>query len=740
MAADKNITKIINLKIKGAEALGTIDKLTKELEAQKKIIAGLNAETKAGNALSKSQKEDMLLAAASSKQLQKEITAQTNVLKNNVAVSRTVSGSLKDMRAQYNTLKTTYEGLSATQRKEVIPQMKEIKNKIEEADKAVGNYSTSVGKYENAFSSLPGPIGAAANSVKGLSAAFKMLLLNPVVLVITLIVGALALLFKAFKSTDEGANMFAGILKGLGNVLDVLLDRTMSYFKLLGSIITLDFAGMKKNAKDAFGGVADAIKDAAEAGYNYVQIMDNIGDREAASLIRSSKLRKEIEELKNATKNAALPIKERMRLSDLGLAKAIELNKIEKGFLKEKNDAELKNLASLIQVNGMSTKEKEKQINEWLKLDDRQILQYAKNNKRFGEFFNKNEDAFQALQKMKADEFDKDAEYQRETRRMQVENFRFKKEIQDDAANFTKQKNAEQLAAENKQREEINKIANEALEKEKKRLDEILEGEKAANSKVLVMRKELQDRIKAQSDEADKIVAENKRAIAEMDGLAIFDYEKDQLRLKMESELLNTKLTEEEKKLIRERYRKEDLNLEDEKTKAKLQLASQFVGALSGVFDKGTIAAKGIASTQIAIDGIAGAFSAYKSMIGSGLPPPFNFIAGGVAAAGVIAASVKSIGDVWKVKKPESSGGGGGGAAISPTSIPAVPAQPTYTTTTLNLGNADTGNRGAQSNQADAMKLAMQEAYASMPAPVVKVSDIQSVTASQNNIKNVSVI
>ena len=60
MAADKNPTKIIDLKIKGDEALGTIDKLTKELEIQKNKLKELNAESKAGNVLSKEQKEDII--------------------------------------------------------------------------------------------------------------------------------------------------------------------------------------------------------------------------------------------------------------------------------------------------------------------------------------------------------------------------------------------------------------------------------------------------------------------------------------------------------------------------------------------------------------------------------------------------------------------------------------------------------------------------------------------------------
>ena len=114
------------------------------------------------------------------------------------------------------------------------------------------------------------------------------------------------------------------------------------------------------------------------------------------------------------------------------------------------------------------------------------------------------------------------------------------------------------------------------------------------------------------------------------------------------------------------------------------------------------------------------------------------------AAAATVAAGNSTIKKVWKVQSglPGDSSGGGGSTAVSstPVSTPSAPAQPNYTTTTLNLGSSDTGSRSSQSSQSDAIKSAIKEAYASIPAPVVKVSDIQSATVSADNIKNVSVI
>jgi len=136
----------------------------------------------------------------------------------------------------------------------------------------------------------------------------------------------LALLYKAFMSTDSGATAMASTLKAIGNVMDVLIDRAVSYYKMLLSLVTFDWEGVKKNATDAFGGIGKTIGDAAKAGWNFAQVMDNIADRESASLVRQKQLRKEIEELTQASKNRLLGTSEQIRLAELATKKAKELN------------------------------------------------------------------------------------------------------------------------------------------------------------------------------------------------------------------------------------------------------------------------------------------------------------------------------------------------------------------------------------------------------------------------------
>lgn len=320
--------------------------------------------------------------------------------------------------------------------KEHRENVKKINSEYENGKEKSQSYFS---KLKNSLNDLPGPAGVAISAVKGFGVALKALMLNPVGAVIAAVVGALMLLHKAFMSTDTGATLFAGALKAMGNVMDVVLDRVISFTKLIGSIAKMDFEGMKKNYKDAFGGAAEAIRDAAAAGFEYANIMDDIEDRESASLIRTSRLRSEIEKLKNTAKDQTKSIKERFNANELAMKKEIELNKIEKKFAQERLNAELNNLATKINVQGMTDKQKREQLLQWLKLDDLTINSFKNSNERFRKFADENEDDFKALQKLKSELYDIDANFEQGTRRLQSENSKFRKELINDEVNKRKE-------------------------------------------------------------------------------------------------------------------------------------------------------------------------------------------------------------------------------------------------------------------------------------------------------------
>jgi len=296
----------------------------------------------------------------------------------------------------------------------------------------IGTTSSFIGSLGTSLASIPGPVGAVIQSITGMGKALWVLVANPIGATIAVIVGGLMLLYKAFTSTDSGAVAMAGTFKVIGNVLDILIDRTMSFYKMLGSIVTLDWQGFKKNGYDAFVGLGKAITDTANAGWNYAEVMDAIDDREAAASNRMAKLRVDIEKLKNLSKDQTKTNKEKMDAAQLAIDKEIELNKIETGFITERNNAETMNLASKIQNGKLTMAQKEAQLKQWLAVDDSELESLAAKDAAFADFVNKNEKEFQAMQKSKADEIMKEAELAKETRRLESSLSGFKKDLIDE--------------------------------------------------------------------------------------------------------------------------------------------------------------------------------------------------------------------------------------------------------------------------------------------------------------------
>lgn len=334
---------------------------------------------------------------------------------------------------------TTKEGAKEAER--LRAQIDKNNVTIKENSSALGAQKINIGNYKSALTGLIDQFKAgeieAGGLVKGILSVGKAFIVaivtNPVLLTISAITGAVYALWKAFSKSDEFMNVVNGGFKALSNVLDVLSDRLMSFFKMMGSILTLNWEGIKKNGKAAFDGIGQSIKDAASAGYNYIQVMDDIEDREAASLVRGAKLRADIEELKNISKDQTKTSKERSDAAQQAYDKEIELFKLEKQFAGEKTDAEKNNLASKIQNGDLSLKAKEEQLQKWLQYDDTEINSAQEKDAAFKEFYDKNEADFKSVQKMMADEIMQRAGFNQETRRLLSQLSGFKKELNEEA-------------------------------------------------------------------------------------------------------------------------------------------------------------------------------------------------------------------------------------------------------------------------------------------------------------------
>lgn len=807
MAANtQNTTKIIDLKIKGAETLDTIDKLSKELEEQREIIKRLNAEKKTEAGLSKEQRDEMQLATATSKQLQKELTAQQNVLKNGAAESRAATGSLKELRAQYNTLKVTYEELSEAQREALIPQMKEIKDRIEEADKAVGNYSTSVGNYEDAITNaLPGfgkfqqvikglGIDASATAkvmaqnvvmaLKAVGNSMKALMANPLIVGIAGILAVILAIKEAINNNQQAMDalqrVFApfkvivdAFFKGLGAIIGTITEGIAKFIEFIvpANGYLKDSIDAQKTLQELREAEIADIEETAAGNRRIAELKDNIAAKDKFTAEQRRKFAEEVKreievQMKGEEERANL----RLRAFEQENAAAIKLGQLTADERREY--AELKAAIDNVKAANLTrAKEATAVVAETTAAieAEKKAVQTAEAAKRkeYADTSRRRRELEQSIDKQLeelANTFISDQQ-QREIAdietRAKNQSDAIKKQLATDkdltkAARedlnaililLERRKNADIEAVNQRFKDaefqaELERIEREAAQKaELQAGTDAYEAQRQMDEAALKLERRRQEL-------ADEFLLEQELAQQENDMLLGLDEAaKDKMFETQEAYELAVLKSNERVARSNSELRKTEI----EKAQEILYGVGSVAGGLSDLF--GQLAGKSKAMqgfqkslglAQIASDmavGIAGAIKA-----GAGVPFPGNLAAIASGVTSVVAGITSAIATLkggQDVQVPSELQSGMGGVQTSSPAIsvaaPAIPS-PNYTTTTLNLGTSDTSASVASSNQANDIKAAIKEAYQEMPAPVVKVSDIQSVTTSSENIKNISVI
>jgi hypothetical protein len=177
---------------------------------------------------------------------------------------------LKNAKAGSEEQVTAFKNLKAAEE-----DLAKANSKLNAANQeTTGHFS----KLKEGIGALPGATGAAGKGVDGLGAQFKKLLANPVVLVIALIVAGLVALYKAFTSTDEGAQKVQSVLDGLGAVMRELLQRAAGLANAIVKLFTGDFKGAMEDGKKAVTGFGDAMVDSFKRGKEASDLLDEVAD------------------------------------------------------------------------------------------------------------------------------------------------------------------------------------------------------------------------------------------------------------------------------------------------------------------------------------------------------------------------------------------------------------------------------------------------------------------------------
>lgn len=138
------------------------------------------------------------------------------------------------------------------------------------------------------------------------------------------------------------------------------------------------------------------------------------------------------------------------------------------------------------------------------------------------------------------------------------------------------------------------------------------------------------------------------------------------MNFQMQQELSVKELTEKQKAAITKKYQVIEADIRQSSLSSQLGLISDFVGNVGSLYKQGTKEQKRLQSAQIVIGGIISGFEAFNTAAyKSGIPVPFNYVAGGLAAAGVAAATGAAIKKVWAVDE----NGGASGAEAQKTTV-----------------------------------------------------------------------
>lgn len=188
-----------------------------------------------------------------------------------------LKGTVEDLKKEFkNSAAGSEEQLAAFKKLQVAEQ-----DLAKAHDQLSGSNEKSTGafaKLKSGLDQLPGATGAAGKGVQGLGDQFKRLLANPIVLIIAAIVTILVALYKAFTSTDEGAQKFQSILDGVGAVIRELTQRAAAFASAVVKFFSGDFKGAMEDSKAAVTGFGDAMVDAFKRGKEASDLLDEVAD------------------------------------------------------------------------------------------------------------------------------------------------------------------------------------------------------------------------------------------------------------------------------------------------------------------------------------------------------------------------------------------------------------------------------------------------------------------------------
>jgi hypothetical protein len=464
------------------------------------------------------------------------------------------------------------------------------------------------GQLDDQLSALPGPIGKVGQGFKGLNDSLKLLATNPFFLIITVVVGTLALLKKALDSTAEGQKTLAkftdALQKVMGPLLALLEAVAVPLFNFLADVILKVAEGFAYFAEKV-GISSDKIKQAQSGIEDFAAEEKRLAEEkkkrdedEAARQKQLAEEKKARDEAFAAKKKEADKVNEEARLSLMSetnrkLAEEEnryeeDLKKLKAAGYKNKELVEKRHKKAIYDINKESNdallkleidraKSEQAQLNAATLANTEAVIKELENklafDKTFGvESIEAEMETFNKINKMRLDNF-------KVTQEDRLLNFDLERKEQrkkfEDTVAFDKRtaEARKQLIS-----AQVVELSNFAIEADIKRLDMI---KKFSDQEIAAQQKSKEQTVKNYDDQLRLLELRN--MALQKGTIAFFKNQEDILNLAYEKERFLAKDNADRLIEIEKKYQIDKKNLKDQELQSIGQVASQTINAIAAV-------------------------------------------------------------------------------------------------------------------------------------------------------------
>lgn len=204
-----------------------------------------------------------------------------------------------------------------------------LKKQTEDLNKTMDQSSGSFSKLKGTLGQVVPGLDAASEGAAGFGKQLWLLVANPIVAIIAGIVAALALLYKAFTSTNDGADKMEQIMSGIGASIDVLRDRVLKVAGAISKFFSGDFKAALEEGRAAVSGIGQEIADEFAAAAQATKTLQDLEDSMREISVGRARLNRDLAQAKEVMNNADASFAERRAALNKVRAAESEQNKKE---------------------------------------------------------------------------------------------------------------------------------------------------------------------------------------------------------------------------------------------------------------------------------------------------------------------------------------------------------------------------------------------------------------------------